>query len=265
LNLDAVYVITPIPSHYSVIKEVYGDKIAKNVFVEKTLSCNYDHSQELCKLAEHSKGANMVGYMKRFAVTFNQAKKLLEEEAIGKVTSFKAYAFSSDFSDAPQGSEASRSRGSVLEDLGSHVTDMALWYFGDFTVTNAKPIANSPHDALIYNVEGPSGLKGDFEVSWCKTGYRMPEFCLSIQGTNGSLKVNDDEVILEPANEQPQRWYRQNLGDNVGFMLGNPEFYRETKDFLESIVFGNETKLNFEGARKTDCILQQVRGKLTNE
>jgi predicted dehydrogenase len=41
LNLDAVYVTTPIPSHYNIIKEVFSKNIARNVFVEKTLSSCY--------------------------------------------------------------------------------------------------------------------------------------------------------------------------------------------------------------------------------
>ena len=37
-NLDAIYVLTPIPSHYPIIREIYAKNIAKNVFVEKTLT-----------------------------------------------------------------------------------------------------------------------------------------------------------------------------------------------------------------------------------
>lgn len=38
LNLDAVYVTTPIPSHSSIIKSLYAKEIVRNIFVEKTLS-----------------------------------------------------------------------------------------------------------------------------------------------------------------------------------------------------------------------------------
>lgn len=37
LNLDAIYITTPIPSHFPVAKTIYSEKIACNLFVEKPL------------------------------------------------------------------------------------------------------------------------------------------------------------------------------------------------------------------------------------
>ena len=51
LNLDAIFVLTPIPSHYSIIKGIYANDLPRNIFVEKTLTSSYDKSEELCKLA----------------------------------------------------------------------------------------------------------------------------------------------------------------------------------------------------------------------
>ena len=52
LNLDAVFVLTPIPSHYPIIKQIYDQKVAKNVFVEKTLTSSYSRSEELQAIAQ---------------------------------------------------------------------------------------------------------------------------------------------------------------------------------------------------------------------
>jgi predicted dehydrogenase len=128
-NLDAVYVLTPIPSHYPIIREIYDKNITKNVFVEKTLTSKCIYSEELCTLSESLAGVNMVGYMKRFGVTYNKAKSLLEEGVLGEPVSFQGYAFSSDFSDVPKGATVTKARGGVIEDLGSHVVDLALWTF----------------------------------------------------------------------------------------------------------------------------------------
>jgi len=120
LGLDAVYITTPIPSHFSIAKIVCSKGIAHNLFVEKTLAAKYDDAKKMCALAKGSGGVNMVGYMKRFAVTFNKAKKLLDEGVLGDLVSFDAYAYSSDFVDVEEGS-VSASRGGVLGDLGSHL------------------------------------------------------------------------------------------------------------------------------------------------
>lgn len=268
LHLDAIYVLTPIPIHYRIIKEIYEKEITKNVFVEKTLASNYSHSAELCLLAEAQGGVNMVGYMKRFGVTFNHAKSLLCQQVLGELTSFDAYAFSSDFSQAQNGPTVSRTRGGALVDLGSHVVDLAVWFFEDLkvTVANAK-LRTAPdlEDEVSFGVEDSNGLQGMFEVSWCKDGYRMPEFGLSVHGTRGTLRVNDDEVELTLKGDMPKNWFRQDLNDTVGFLLGGPEYYREDKHFIDMIISGQTAKPDFRSALKVDYILEQVRRRIADD
>jgi predicted dehydrogenase len=267
LDLDAIYVLTPIPSHYSVIKEIYSKDVTRSVFVEKTLAANYVQSKELSELSQKNRGINMVGYMKRFGVTFNQAKKFLEQGAIGNVTSFNAFAFSSDFADAPSGTLISKARGGALEDLGSHIADIAIWFFGDLDVVYAKidsRIATDSEDSIIFKVTNSKGLNGNFEVSWCRSDYRMPEFGLTVQGTKGTLTVNDDEVKLEIAGTQPRRWYRHDLDDNVGFFLGGTEYYRENAHFIKCLISGAETISDFKSALRVDHVLDSVRREATN-
>jgi predicted dehydrogenase len=268
LNLDAVYVLTPIPSHYYIIKEIYSQRIANNIFVEKTLAANLLQSEELVRLAQEHKGVNAVGYMKRFSVTFNQAKKLLEEQAIGSIVSFKGYAYSSDFADAPEGSTTSKTRGGVLEDLGSHVADLAIWFFGDLAVTSAKirsEVTVDSEDSASLNVKAIDEIQGNFEVSWCKAGYRMPEFGLSVRGTKGSLKVSDDEVKIELDNGEEKEWHRQNLKDNVGFMLGGPEYFREDEDFVKRVLSKVNPESDFGSANRVDRLIAEVRSKAHSE
>jgi predicted dehydrogenase len=262
LDLDAVFVLTPIPSHYFIIKQLYDQKIARNIFVEKTLTNSFSRSEELAALSKQVDGVNMVGYMKRFGVTFNQVKLLLKDQVLGDIKSFDAYAFSSDFADVPEGSRLSVGRGGVLEDLGSHVVDLSVWLLGDLKTTGATAnsrIAPTSEDDVTFHVEGADGLLGRFDVSWRKKDYRMPEFSISIHGSKGTLTANDDDVKLELNGSQPKHWYRPDMNDNVGYLLGGPEYYREDKHFLESIIAGSATKSSFEGTLKVDYLLDQVR------
>ena len=96
-KLDAVYVTTPIPTHFSIVKTIYSIGTVRNLFVEKTLASSYEQAAQLCQEAKAIGGVTMVGYMSRFAPTFNKAKALLQEELIGKSISFRAYAYASDF------------------------------------------------------------------------------------------------------------------------------------------------------------------------
>ena len=107
LDINSVYVTTPIPGHYPVIKTLFLKEITENVFVEKTLTSDIDKSEELCNLVQDLNGISMVGYMKRFAVTFAKAKSVLEEGVLGKPVYFNAYAYSSNFYMTQQPSKTS--------------------------------------------------------------------------------------------------------------------------------------------------------------
>jgi predicted dehydrogenase len=260
-DLDAVFVTTPIPSHFAISNEILTRGIAKHLFVEKTLSSSYEDSQALCKLVDAYSGVNMVGYMKRFNVVFKKAKEMLANGAIGEISSFDAFAFSSDFASVGKGSAVSANRGGVLRDLGGHIIDLALWLFGNMTVENAilEPSGCVSEDAAKFTAKNVSGLKGSFSVSWCEMGYRMPEFGLTMQGSKGIMRVTNDKLELVQNNRETNRWYKQNLDDNVGFLLGDPEYFSEDKHFIQSILDNGGAEPSFASASQVDNVLDQVK------
>jgi len=262
LNLDAVYVTTPIPSHFIVTETIYSNGIARNLFIEKTLASSYDEAKKLCELAQSFGGINMVGYMKRFAVTFRKAKGLLNQDTLGGVVSFDAYAYSSDFLGSEKSPKTSASRGGVLRDLGAHIIDLALWFFGDLEVDSAKLeslVEGGSEDSAYFRVKKSGGLEGLFNISWCKENYRLPEFGLVIRGSEGIMRVNDDKVELKLNDGKLSRWYRHDLNDNVGFLLGAPEYFREDKCFIESVLNGDNSEPSFCAASEVDYIVDQVK------
>lgn len=264
LNPDAVYVTTPIPTHFSIVKALYLNKIADAVFVEKTLAASYDEANELCQLAQHYQGVNMVGYMKRFGVAFGKAKDLLDQGVLGELLSFDAYAYSSDFAGIVKGSKVSVGRGGVLEDLGAHVVDLALWFFGDSDVESAElESLGMPgcEDSAKFTVKTSNGVGGAFDISWCRENYRMPEFGIAVKGSKGSMEVGDDKLMLEQNDGRKHKWYRQDLNDNVGFLLGEPEYFREDHHFIEAILRRDYARPDFSTASRVDYLIDQVRQK----
>jgi len=261
LDLDAVYVTTPIPSHFPVARTLYLEKVARNLFVEKTLASSYDEAKELCELARRFGGVNMVGYLRRFAVTFGKAKDLLVQGAVGELVSFKAYAYSSDFYGVNESSRASASRGGVLRDLGCHTVDLAMWFFGDFEVDSAKlvsPSDSQSEDSACFSVRKSDGLRGEFDISWCMRNYRMPEVGLSISGSKGIIEVNDDKVELR-LNGESSVWFRHDLCDSVVFWLGGPEYFREDDYFVKSVMENRVAEPDFFAGSKVDQVIDQVQ------
>jgi predicted dehydrogenase len=266
LDLDAVYVTTPIPSHYSVAKLVCQKRLARNLFVEKPLSANASEAAELCNLAKQACNTTMVGYLRRFMVTFLKAKELLSENAIGELKSFTVKAFSADFYDIKDNPEISIARGGVLKDLGSYAIDLALWYFDDLEVDSvaiSSLTGKGAEDVADFTAHREyDGLKGDFSVSWCAEGYRMPEVVMSISGSKGTIKVNDDRISL--CNDKGEfLWHRPDLNDSVSFWLGSPEFYRESTYFINSVQKSSIAEPSFQTASRVDFLIDKIqrRGK----
>jgi predicted dehydrogenase len=263
LELDAVYVTTPISSHYYVIKEVYAKDVARNVFVEKTLALNHVQSKELCEIAKNIGGVTMVGYMKRFSVTFGKAKNILNEGILGEISSVDAYAYSSDFSKIQSGSKKSATRGGVLSDLGSHVIDLALWFFGDFEVESASCksiLCEEGEDSVDFDFK-KLGMNGKVHVSWCMDAYRMPDFGLSITGSGGTMKVNGYSLDLKLNHGDSHKWFRHNLDDYVNFFLGDSEYCREDEAFINSILNDDKIEPSFVTAAKVDAVIDEVKEK----
>ncbi|MEM2779691.1 MAG: Gfo/Idh/MocA family oxidoreductase [Candidatus Bathyarchaeia archaeon] len=264
LDLDAVYVTTPIASHFPVVKSLYERGVCRNLFVEKTLASNFKEAQELCSFTRKFGGVNMVGYMRRFSATFMKAKNLLDERVIGRPISFKAYAYSSDFFGFNENSKVQTPKDGVVRDLGCHALDLALWFFGDIWVKDAKierVVNNGSIDSAHFSVKASSGVAGEFSVSWCVDGYRMPEVGFMIEGSEGSLNVNDDELEVSLKNGKRQKWFRHDLGDFAGFWLGSPEYYREDRRFVEAVFRGEPAEPCFETAAKVDRLIDEVLAK----
>jgi len=260
---DAVYVTTPIPSHYSVAENLYKNDITKNVFVEKTLTSNYQHSELLCQLAKTNCGISMVGYMCRFAPTYQKAQALLKENEIGEVTAFKAYAYASDF--AKSEGKALPVKGGATRDLGAHIIDLSLWLFGDLELTSVEydeDFVNGVDNGSCFKAKSSSGISGDFDISWAKEGYRLPEFGLIITGTNGIISVNSDRIKIENNSGECKELHRQDLNDNAPFLLAASEYYREDEHFINAVIKGENAQPDFSEAAKVDYLIEQVeKGK----
>ena len=89
----------------------------------------------------------------------------------------------------------------------------------------------------------------------------MPEFELVINGSEGSMKVNDDRLDLELNDDKSSIWHRHDLNDHVGFLLGAPEYFREDDQFIKSILEKRNVDSNFYTASKVDYLIDQVKSR----
>ncbi|MFC2017864.1 Gfo/Idh/MocA family protein [Chloroflexota bacterium] len=266
INPDGVYVTTPESTHYPIIKTIYDQSITPNIFVEKPLATSYLEAQELSNLATRSRGVNMVGYNRRYSVTFGKAKQILEEGLVGKLITFEGHAFSSDFVETNFNNQ-DLARKSALSDLGCHVIDLALWLFGPLELSKNLSISThniKPTDRTSFELvtqENSGSLKGILSISRCMVDYRLPEMALQINGTNGTIKVDEDKIELKLNGNEVLHWYKHDLDDHVPFFIGGTEYVREDMQFINSIL--NETKAepDFQTASYVERIIEQLYSK----
>ncbi|MCK4723972.1 MAG: Gfo/Idh/MocA family oxidoreductase, partial [Dehalococcoidia bacterium] len=216
---------------------------------------------ELCKLAEKQGGVDMVGYNRRFSVTFRKARQILDEGVLREPTSFEGYAYSSDYLGATAGPR-SASTGGVLSDLGCHAVDVALWFFGQLEVESANIeslVGSDTKDSVYFKVRTPGGLQGEFNISWCAENYRLPYIGLLVKGSNGTMKVDEDRVELKVDNGSSFLWHKHDLGDDVSFFIGSTDYRREDELFIRSILEGSSyAEPSFQTASKVEEIIDQV-------
>jgi hypothetical protein len=72
------------------------------------------------------------------------------------------------------------------------------------------------------------------------------------------LFVDDDKVEVKLADGTAQKWYRHDLNDNVDFLLGAPEFYREDSHFIKCVMEKKRATSDFLAASKVDRIIDRV-------
>jgi predicted dehydrogenase len=270
LQFDTVYVTTPTSTHYSIISTIIQQEICKNIFVEKPLANSALESMQLCELLKKSRnaGVNMVGYNRRFNVTFRKAMELIQDGTLGEPVIFSAYALSSDFTAGSPGKKRI-SRGGVLRDLGCHAIDIANWFVGNISLNSIQSSIVSPAgalDSVSFTVSSQKGIKGQIKASWCETDYRLPEIGLVIEGSNGqSLTVNDDKVELREKQGEINVWHKQDLKDNTSFMLGGTDYYREDEEFMKAIKSGNTIEPDFSTASRVDELIDSVEKTVTRQ
>ena len=83
-NAKAAFVLTSKESHYQLIKKLLENEI--DVYTEKPLTQNNPQAHELAELAQEKQRILMVGFNRRFALLYRQAKERLEGRSIQLIT-----------------------------------------------------------------------------------------------------------------------------------------------------------------------------------
>ncbi|HEY3423785.1 MAG TPA: Gfo/Idh/MocA family oxidoreductase [Negativicutes bacterium] len=85
-DIDAVAIITPVSSHYSIAKNALRN--GKHVFIEKPFVASSAQAEELIELAEKNNLTIMVDHTFLFSGAVKKIKQLIEEDVLGELYYF---------------------------------------------------------------------------------------------------------------------------------------------------------------------------------
>jgi len=265
-NLDLVYITTPASSHKELILECIKKKI--NFFVEKPLTRNLDEAKKIHVQIKNSNVINAVGYNLRFFETFLKTKSLLDSKILGEISNVKTSMYVANIFSKPSGWRFKKkiSGGGVLLELGCHLIDLLLWYFGPISEVQGKTksIYSEVEDFASAQIKFSNKISGELDTSWSKEGYRIPEVNIEIIGNNGKLKVNQDFIEINLKNSVPQfdktefKIYKQSLEKGVPFDVGGPEYTKEDLNVVNSVKKIERPMVNVLDAIKTQSVIQAI-------
>jgi predicted dehydrogenase len=205
-DVDIVDIVTPNDSHRPIAEAALA--AGKHVLCEKPLALS---AKEACVMAERAavaNGVSMVVFNYRRCPAVMEAKRLIENGAIGRILTFRGV-YLQDWA-MPDGSpwswrfSAKHSGSGALGDIGSHVLDIAQFLAGDIaavaavaeTFVRTRPKAGTGDqmpvdvdDCTLALLRFANGALGTLEASRFSYG-RKNYLSFEISGTKGALAFN---------------------------------------------------------------------------
>ena len=190
-DIDAVCIVTPHKFLYPLAKEAL--LAGKHVFVEKPGSRTESEMRDLIRIAREKRLTLTVGFNYRLFDSLRQAKKIVENGAIGAVHSVRIVhghpgrvGYKKEWR-----MQKELAGGGVLMDQGPHVIDLARWFLED-TITQVSGVTSNAvwkaevEDIAVLFLKTNKGKVASLQVSISEW---KPVFSCHIGGEKGYLSI----------------------------------------------------------------------------
>ncbi|WP_334058736.1 Gfo/Idh/MocA family protein [Polaribacter sp. P097] len=152
LNLDVVYIATPVKQHYQIIKDCLEAK--RNVLCEKPITSNLKQFEELIQIAKQNDCFLMEGMWMKCLPTFKKAFEWIDAGKIGKIELIKADFYKKQQINPKDTIFNANEGGGVLSDYGVYAIS--------FMTTFLKGI---PERMLFSKRISSFGIDSDWQIS----------------------------------------------------------------------------------------------------
>ncbi|HUZ33525.1 MAG TPA: Gfo/Idh/MocA family oxidoreductase [Xanthobacteraceae bacterium] len=271
-QLDCVFVATPSKYHVEIVDAALERNL--HVFCEKPFGMNPSDGYRLADLAESKGLANQVGYHYRFVAAFNEAKRLLDLDAIGDIHHVRIEAYGPVVlrkTGATWRSKRSEG-GGCLFDYACHAIDLVNYVVGrpsSVSGTVLNSVFSSDVDDEVYStLQFPGGASGQLAANWSDDSYRKMSVKLSMWGTNGRISADRQELQIY-VRSLPKRidslsvgWnvrYTTELTPPVWFYARGEEYSAQIDHFVQCITNGKGTVSSFRSASDASLVAALMR------
>ncbi|PLB87097.1 oxidoreductase [Dysgonamonadaceae bacterium] len=251
-EIDLVIVTSPNTEHFRWAREALI--AGKHVVVEKPFTVNVAEADELIEIAQRQGKILTVYHNRRFTSDTKTVRKILESGILGEIVDYESHFDRYRPNPRPGGAwrEDPLPGSGIFYDLGSHLIDQALWFFGiplavTADIDSQRPWAKADDhfdvrlhypsftatlkSGMLCKIPGPTYLIHGRNGSFVKYGLDVQEVTLDAgavpQGKDwgrepesiwGNICVDYKEVKIEGKVESEQGDYRDyfiNLRDAI--------------------------------------------------
>jgi UDP-2-acetamido-3-amino-2,3-dideoxy-glucuronate N-acetyltransferase len=174
-------VATPPKTHFSLTKQIM--EAGKHVLVEKPLSLQEDHAEELVRISDEKNVNLMVGHVLLFHPAIRKIKALIDSGEIGKLQ----YIYSNRLNLGQI-----RTEENVFWSLAPHDISIFQYFTDSFPInisaSGSTFVQKGVHDLTITQLKYPNGSEGHIFVSWL---HPFKEHRLIVIGSEAMITFED--------------------------------------------------------------------------
>ncbi len=268
---DCIVVATPTSTHTDVLLDVLEQGL--HTFVEKPFCFRLEDGKKIVELAERKNLVNQVGYHLRFIAAFSEAKRLLDEGAIGEVYHFSAETYGPLVLHKTSSWRGKKSEaGGCLYDYGSHAINLVNYLFSMPTAVGGTVLkriySREVEDAVYATLAFDNGCTGQLAVNWSDESHRKMTNQVTIMGSTGKIVVDRQECRIYLRNKDgfedlSPGWntkYTTELTKPVWFYLRGEEYSAQVEYFIDRVRTQKTDNINsFSSALETDVVIDMLK------
>lgn len=269
---DAIFISTPSRLHGEMVRLALEKNI--HVFCEKPFCLDLSEGGRLVDLAERMGLVNQVGYHNRFVGPFEETKRLIDSDVLGRIHHVKAEAYGPVVlkSKGATWRTSKNEGGGCLFDYASHGIDLVNYLVGKpdsvgGTVMN-KIFSADVEDEVYSTFFYADGKTGQIAANWSDESFRKMSSRITVWGSNGKIMADRQELQVFLRSAPPDSadltagWntrYTTELTKDVWFYLRGEEYSAQVDHFIESIKLRRAaTRSSFRSAHETDLVADMM-------